>query len=401
MLQAKNEKGEFVTLFTLTKEKIAVLKKTSQFFCPTCHEKVQIKAGKTKIPHFAHLPKSDCPARVGGEGPYHLAGKLQLYYWLKQQTSNVLLEPYIREINQRPDILMYLNKRKIVIEFQCATTSVSEIRTRTISYQSLGIKPIWIMGAMFFKRIGPNYIKISPFILQFIHQFHSTFPPSLYFYCPKSKQVVVANDILICTPQKAIAKLHFFKINQVSFSALFKLSTLKDVEKRLLWKREKKRFRMKPRGRAYGKEREWLQWLYFRKTHIETLPSIVYLPVQSQHKMITPLWNWQSRIYVDILAPLHVGEVFSVQSCEFLLQNHQRMTRHHPLIESSRHPIHEYLQWLVYFNYLMKVSRHHYKILKIIKSYHNIEHALAGDQLLLADRADRTGKPMWIEEKSW
>ncbi|MDY0407907.1 competence protein CoiA family protein [Paracerasibacillus soli] len=55
-MQAKNEKGEFVTLFTLTKEKIAVLKKTSQFFCPTCHEKVQIKAGKTKIPHFAHLP---------------------------------------------------------------------------------------------------------------------------------------------------------------------------------------------------------------------------------------------------------------------------------------------------------------------------------------------------------
>src|SRR5690625_7265153 len=49
-----------------------------------------------------------------------------------------------------------------------------------------------------------------------------------------------------------------------------------------LWEQEKRKFRLTSNQTSFGRERRWLQWLYLRKAHRETLPSLVYLPVQNE-----------------------------------------------------------------------------------------------------------------------
>ncbi len=40
-----------------------------QFFCPDCGEKLIRKAGKIKIPHFAHSQNTECYGLSEGETP--------------------------------------------------------------------------------------------------------------------------------------------------------------------------------------------------------------------------------------------------------------------------------------------------------------------------------------------
>src|SRR5690625_2120567 len=104
MLQAQSNKGELITLATLTEAEIKTVRRDSQFYCPVCKELLMIRVGKQVVPHFAHYPKSKCPETSGGEGPYHENGKLLLYKWLKSQYLHVELEPYLKNIKQQPDL---------------------------------------------------------------------------------------------------------------------------------------------------------------------------------------------------------------------------------------------------------------------------------------------------------
>src|SRR5690625_173214 len=171
MLQAKSHHGGLVTLATLTKAEIERQKTEQQYYCPACNGQVIIKAGSRMIPHFAHKSTFHCPSSEGGEGPYHEKGKLLLYQWLESQQFQVELEAYIPEINQRPDLLVTINRKQIAIEFQCARISITQIKRRNEGYEALHITPLWIVGANHFKRQTKNHLKINQFTRQFIHQF--------------------------------------------------------------------------------------------------------------------------------------------------------------------------------------------------------------------------------------
>src|SRR5699024_2794949 len=124
---------------------------------------VIVKAGDKVIPHFAHQSKSNCPSGEGGEGPYHEKGKLLLFNWLRSQNLDVKLEKYIKEINQRPDILLKVNKKLIAIEYQCTRIPVEQIRLRNRGYKKAGITPIWILGAKRFSRRARDEITIDDY----------------------------------------------------------------------------------------------------------------------------------------------------------------------------------------------------------------------------------------------
>ena len=91
-----------------------------------------------------------------GESTLHLQGKIQLYEWFKKHGHQVKLEPYLKELSQRPDLLVTIDKEQFAVEFQCST----------ISHEN-GINEQWAMKETIYKQFG-----FSNSTKQRIHQWH-------------------------------------------------------------------------------------------------------------------------------------------------------------------------------------------------------------------------------------
>lgn len=382
MLKARSSNGLIVLLSALTQQELDYARKNERFFCPICKKSVIVKAGKKVIPHFAHRSKTDCPSS-GGEGPYHEIGKLMLYQWLKSQHLQVKLEPYLSEINQIPDIYLKLNNKNIAIEFQCAKVDIQSIQQRNIGYQKIGIIPIWLLGANQFKRLGQHQLQVNSFTQQFIHQFSSEYPRTLYYFCPDTFQIAIFQDMHFFRNTAAFGTFTFRKMNQIRFPDLFPTQHFPKLKVYHLWKREKKRFRLAGRHDVRGRARHWQQWLYLNHISIDHLPSIVYLPISSQYLMKTPLWDWQSRFSIDILHPLKIGERFSIKAGEYRLRPYIKSAFDYPLIPSYQSPIEEYVKLLEQLSIVKQISSHEYIKTKPIRFHSHIEDALIADISLM------------------
>ena len=149
ILIAKTESGKQIILAErMSKKDLLALRKRVTFYCPQCHEKVMLKIGEVKIPHFAHFNHSTCRSLFAeGESAAHLAGKRQLFTFFKEQKAlHVQLEPFIKKLAQRPDLLVETAKGKIPVEFQCSTIPIADMMKRTAGYQRVFMQPIWILA---------------------------------------------------------------------------------------------------------------------------------------------------------------------------------------------------------------------------------------------------------------
>lgn len=79
--------------------------------CPGCEKRVFLKKGESKIPHFSHHPKEACKVFSEGETREHLEGKLAIYNFFKKKGYIVKLEAYLKNLKQRPDILIESKKK--------------------------------------------------------------------------------------------------------------------------------------------------------------------------------------------------------------------------------------------------------------------------------------------------
>ncbi len=383
MLQARSANGILITLAALTKAKIEQHRQQQKFYCPACNQQVIMKAGQRTIPHFAHKSAGNCPSREGGEGPYHEKGKLLLYLWLRNQQLDVQLETYLPEIRQRPDIMLTLPGRKVAIEFQCAKMKADEIRKRNAGYREIGVIPVWILGANRFRRQGRHRFQIDAFTLQFIHQFQPEYPPSLFYFCPDTSQFAMIHDIYICRNGQAIGTSFFSKLQQLHFPDIFHGGTFSNAMLFRLWDHEKQKFRLKQRGKQYGKALAWHQWLYLNRTHVEQLPSIIYLPVRSQFRMKTPLWDWQSRFIIDFFHPVPVGGQFSLGDCTRFLHQHISAMYTYPLISNKAHPVEQYLHLLENLQIVKQQPPNVFTKKAPITFHKHIEQALDGDREIM------------------
>lgn len=391
MLRAKSNTGEFITLALLTPVEIDECRKNQQFYCPVCEERLMIKAGTRVIPHFAHYSKVECSSYKGGEGAYHEKGKLYLYKWLKSQKLEVELEPYLQEIKQQPDLLLTLHDKKIAIEFQCARITIGQIQGRNEGYKRAGIIPIWILGANRLKRQGKYHLKVDQFTHQFIHQFSQNFPQRLFYFCPDILQLLTFQDMYQTSIRQAVGQLKFKKLYQMKFTDLFIKSPFLKESLYQLWKREKRKFRISTGKQLYGRELAWQQWLYLKQTHLEYLPSMIYLPISAQYRMKSSPWDWQSRLCLDIIDPLPVGNLFTFNRCKNLLSKHLHQQNYFPLIQSTKHPVHQYLHLLEQLQIIQRQSPEQFIKVGKIPFYNQIEQAVTGDEqmmdkLILANR---------------
>ncbi|WP_163972188.1 competence protein CoiA [Oceanobacillus halotolerans] len=381
MLQAKTKEGRLVTLAKHTRIEIETWKETEQFYCPACNEAVMIKAGRKMIPHFSHYSQHTCPSNEKTEGAYHEQGKLKLYEWLQSQKLNVQLEIYLPDIQQRPDLLVTIGNKTMAFEYQCAKISTDEIIKRSKGYRQAGIVPIWIIGANQFKRKNQHMLRLNPFTRHLIHQFSSITTPTLFYFCPTTNKFIQFQHIIEMTPTKAIGTFTVHTLREMRFTSLFQTNPLPTQLIYTIWNKEKILFRQKPPKRvASGLTLKWQRWLYQKQTHPIYLPSIVYLPVKGQYRMKTPPWDWQSRLCIDIIDPLPLHGVFSIDACYRLLRTVLFQSNTFPLRQQIEDPIRNYLDLLGGLMVIKQVGPEQYQKRKSITFHSNIEQAIRADQ---------------------
>ena len=175
MLVALTENDELFQITpTITKIELQQLGQTTHFYCPQCKERLQLKIGQIKIPHFAHKRNSTCESTFSeGESFAHLLGKQQLQSLFLHLNMDTALEPYLPALQQRPDILVKKASRKIAIEFQCSRIALEQFTARTEGYIKHGITPVWILQTPNdrFTQRGIVKISLNHFVQQFI-QYH-------------------------------------------------------------------------------------------------------------------------------------------------------------------------------------------------------------------------------------
>lgn len=128
------------------RERLKVWRKEQHFRCPQCGERVLLKVGSIRIPHFAHEMDSACINNFSeGESLPHIQGKQLLHTLFKRVGKPSVLEPLLSELSQRPDLLVQHDGIAVPIEFQCSRLPAEHKESRTSGYESIGMKPIWIL----------------------------------------------------------------------------------------------------------------------------------------------------------------------------------------------------------------------------------------------------------------
>lgn len=384
MLQARLQDGKMLTPAVIQKEELRKLKaRKVLFYCPVCGEKVILRAGEKVIPHFAHTAQANCPSTSGGEGPYHEQGKLLLYQWLTKQKIEVELELYIPEIKQRPDFLIHINGKRIALEYQCSKIPNQQIIDRTDGYKQIGIHVIWILGEKLLKRKSKHRIQTDSFTQTLIHQFSTSYPQSLFYFCPQTLKFIKVQDLSFLGNNFIAGNFTILPLKNMTIVDLFSSAIFSKSSLVLIWRQEKQRFRLRPRGKLYGAELQWHQWLYLKGIHFQQLPAFIHLPVKGAHLMKSASWNWQSRLVFDLIHTIKLRNEFSFYQCVRLLRKNINNEKNYPLIQSKHHPIMEYLQMLTHLGILEQTSMYTFKKIKSIHTHQQIDSALEEDEQII------------------
>ncbi|MBB4824469.1 competence protein CoiA [Sporosarcina luteola] len=173
MLSAKTGNGQLVILSPdMSRSQLKQLRTSERFFCPICGSMVHMKVGEIVIPHFAHANDAHCTSAFSeGESAEHLNGKRQLYRFLCSQNQQVMLEPLLPALSQRPDLLVHEGESSTPIEFQCSRIPIKLMIERTQGYRNADMEPIWILHTPAkFKTLplGVGIFRFSKFEEQFI-----------------------------------------------------------------------------------------------------------------------------------------------------------------------------------------------------------------------------------------
>lgn len=125
-------------------EKFAHLSgKGADYFCPGCGASVVLKAGYYKIPHFAHLPNSDC-GYGSGESEKHREIKAALFEHLKTITPYVTVEQRLGD--HITDVYAKIGHQRFAYEIQLSPIDPEEIIDRMRTYAAVcQAATVWIL----------------------------------------------------------------------------------------------------------------------------------------------------------------------------------------------------------------------------------------------------------------
>ncbi|MEX3910506.1 competence protein CoiA family protein [Bacillus paralicheniformis] len=279
-------------------EDLKRLRKRHLFYCPVCRCELDLKVGAVKLPHFAHKPGAACPVQHEPESSYHLKGKRLLYEWLGRQGFRPVLEPYLQEIRQRPDLLLEYGTRQVAVEFQCANLDAAAYRKRTDGFLKLGIEPLWILGGNRVRRLTGSFFQLSGFHWQFAQKRDKL--PKLLFFCPEQKAFIILEHLIPFQTNKTSASLRFLPLAEAGWHDLTAWENCSPLQLKG-WKENIRSFRMST-VRFLSKEAKQMAALFYEKFRLPLpfFPSEVFLPVPSGYIFAHPVYVWQGYLFLFI-----------------------------------------------------------------------------------------------------
>ncbi|MBG9545692.1 hypothetical protein ABE29_23935 [Cytobacillus firmus] len=363
MLVASTENGVRINLIgSHSIPSLQQYREKHNFFCPECKEKVIMKIGKKRIPHFSHSKGSECPERYERESEYHISGKVLLFKWLKKKGLNPTLEPYYPEISQRPDISVHYEGVHYALEYQCSSISEELFIKRTEAYFQAGIVPIWILAGKSIKRIGKSKISLSGFQYLFLRQTpsgHWVIPS----FCPTTKSFINIHNIQPLTVRNACAHYDVKPIFHAEADILFDPYFKNDINIDE-WKKEVRKIKNSLSQNSGAIKNNFLQYLYSRSIAPAFLPPEIGLPVRHSPFIETSPIQWQSYLFMDIIGkerPFSLPQMIAA-FCN-RVKNNDIKIRSIPLVQtgSEIHAIKEYLDVLINLNIVKHAEKGLYK----------------------------------------
>ncbi|MCA0983799.1 hypothetical protein LCL89_06975 [Halobacillus yeomjeoni] len=370
MLCALNHQGKLISLYSYTLEALEK-KRDEPYFCPICNERLQVRVGKKVIPHFAHYPKSNC-SQSRGETWEHEKGKLLLFQWLKRQGYSVRMEHYLKEIQQRPDIYLEINQKRMAIEYQCSTIPIRQVESRTESYKASGIHPLWVLGMKHFNPKTSTSMPMNSFLRTFLYYFQDHY--LLYFFDTNTNRMKIASNLHSLTPSYTTTYLHDRSLKNLRLPDLFSFKKIPFVNSNWrYWEKLMYTHRTQYRAHVNAEEREFRQFLYLKGLHFSLIPSICFIPLPGQITSEQPLYNWQTKLLVNHFLDADVGETVRLNA----VYNRPTINGFKPDLVS------DYLKILSELRYVRRNSHNEWVKLKHVGFYNNSEEAIKNDKMLL------------------
>lgn len=151
------------------------------------------------------MDKTECEDKYSeSETEEHLNGKRDLFEWIKKQkgVTNAILEGWIPETKQRPDIMFEYYGKKYVIEYQCSPIATEYVERHKL-YKISGIIDIWIAGyEKYFKQNSRH-----KFLEDYIEG----------YYNPKTNNFIIGDKTKQGMFIKKISGRNIFKLNSFVF----------------------------------------------------------------------------------------------------------------------------------------------------------------------------------------
>ncbi|AQY51846.1 hypothetical protein UE46_12990 [Listeria weihenstephanensis] len=364
MFTAKDQTGKIIVV---TRGNIEFLKKKrAQYSCSCCEERVILKAGEINTPHFAHLASSKCKFASEGESERHLNGKKYFLEWLILQDHQTDVEVYLSEIKRQADILV---DGHTVIEYQCSTVPVKELRQRTEDYLMAGLCVHWILGQ------DIRMVKGRYYLTAFQQAFIKKGPKLGYYlmqYLPENNRWTLLYHITMDTTNRFYARAMTFEgrvqlgvikraVQRIKYASFY-------VKRDVAFERQKQCYFYT----RFKKQSTFLRDVYEQGYHLQYLPMEVGVVLPMQFRVKTPAMEWQFYLWKSFLRMLDRGDSFEVTGVMTLFEKHVVLM---PLIwdEYRAELCLEYLQFLCKQGILRADGVERYVVLQQMKEVVNEE----------------------------
>lgn len=279
------------------------LREQKKFYCPQCGEMLQFKIGRVKIPHFAHFKNNHCETYFSeGETELHLLGKEQLYQLFTTLQLPVQLEPYLPNLNQRPDLLVSKGAH-FAIEFQCSPLPYERFMQRNQGFIEKNIAPVWIVKTPLQKIQGTGLQKISISIQlqQFIHDIKGL--KYLITYHPIKKQFIYLSNLIHLNGNTFLSKIMTLPLFQQKFpfylpKPLNKSEFSQALEEYFTYKKEYLKRRVFINRN--GVNDLFLRSVYELRLNHQHLPIFVGIPIRGSEILKVCAVEWQTALFYYI-----------------------------------------------------------------------------------------------------
>lgn len=351
--------------------------KGKTFYCPVCHEPLILKKGTKRKHHFAHYQKTTCD-HTYGESLYHYYGKKRLYS-LFHTFYPCQLEPYVRDIDQSPDLLLEMNHHFLAIEYQCANLQKEIWTKRTNGFKKLGYIPFWILGGNRMKRLTSHTIRLHQLEWLALRRKHES--PYLLYYCPITRLFCFVSSISPFYESTCLASFTYIKEHHFTFHLLHQHYESNNSSYFKEWLRLKRNWRLKP---VLFKSRDWfyvLQKYQLSSLTLQYTPSFCGIPLSTNLYIETPPIIWQSWIFIEFLYRKRIDIWYEKETivCAFFSLVNQSIFQVRFQKEKSRLAIINYLNYLEKKGVIIQ-ERALFKISKEQTNYFSLEKLLEMDE---------------------